>query len=145
MKKAILAVATVVLGFTMSAQSYNKSEVLVKRPEVKVINYYENDSLARQMVYWGFQNARYQTITDIGSVAVFNQEDLDELISDLETAITMSERNVSWRGQSGSVTTGESSLGRGYITIEDGRKYAFVTKAQITTVVSALKSFSFSI
>lgn len=145
MKKAILAVAAVVLGFTMSAQSYNKSEVLVKRPEVKVINYYEGEKLDRQMVYWPFQNAKYTHITDIGSIAVWNQEELDELISDLETALKMSEQNVSWRGKSGSVNTGESSLGRGYITIDDGRKYAFVTKAQVTTVISALKSFSFSI
>ena len=151
MKKLVLTIAVVLFGLAVSAQSYSKDEVLVKvwgnkyaGEDVEVINYFVNGKLDHQWIWWSFQNAKYSSITDIGSIYATDRESLDELISDFETALKLSTENVNWTSKSGKVGCGES----GYITINDtGKytpsKYTFVRKKHLIKVINSLKEFKF--
>lgn len=59
----------------------------------KSINLETNDTL--YLVYSGFQNEKYKTITDIKSVSFFRKEDLQEFIKDLKSALIEMESKVS--------------------------------------------------
>jgi hypothetical protein len=92
-------------------------------------------------VYCGFQNKKYTTITDIGSVYIANQEELDKLIGNLEKALGFMETktNVSFEEPRYKLTIYDWAHKSLYVRDED-EKYTTLGKGQVIKWLEWLKS-----
>ena len=86
-------------GQALFAQDYNQSEPLSKKSLAEVTNYYKDGKLDRQMVSISFRETKYTHIIRMAHIFVSNQEEMDALLQEAETALSLIGKNVSWSGE----------------------------------------------
>jgi hypothetical protein len=95
-------------------------------------------------VWCGFQNLEYSAITDIGSVMVASQTELEEFITNLEKCLPFldekSQMRIDKKGYA--LIVYDFSKGQLYVTDEKG-KYTHISKAQVQKWIDWLKTIKF--
>lgn len=110
----------------------------------KIIDLDKGDTL--YMVYMGFQNARYSTLTDIKSIALSTTEMMEEFKKDLSGANKQMQSgekvSMRWDRKEYQIQlhefTKECSLGDG-----DGRGYTWLNLKQINKLINGLNRIQF--
>ena len=93
----LLTIFILLITFNLNAQTkritISEQQIgSISSKYIKSINTETKDSL--YLVYLGFQNEKYKTITDIKSISLSNKGEKDELVEDLKTASIEVENKV---------------------------------------------------
>jgi hypothetical protein len=148
MKKAIVVVAMLVGAVEMNAQeiknNLSKQRILpLECKHTQVINLSTQDTSS--YVWCGFQNIKYTSITDIGSVFITSQTELDELISALKIALKLKTENpnlvYSFTAAGNEFDTYE--FNKTALYIQDGRKYTAITMDNLAKWIEYLETIKF--
>jgi len=145
MKKTVLTAMLVVGAVGMNAQeirnTLSKENIRPLECEhIQKIDLANQDTI--EYVYCGFQNAKYTSIVDIGSVFISSQASLDELIDALKTALKLKTENSS-------LTYAFSAAGSEFNTydfnkvalyIQDGRKYTSISMKNLAKWIEYLET-----
>ena len=110
----------------------------------KMINVEKEDT--SYYVYLGFQNAKYESITDIKSIMIHSKEDLELLIKDLKLASADmgTKTTISYKSESFSVSVYDFSK---ELYLEEGKKgsgYTKLNKKSVEKLVIWLESIKFN-
>lgn len=80
--KKLLILFTLVTNFSLFAQKEIR-KTLYKNNKFEITQVVKNDTDTIVYMYWGYQNAKYQHITDIGSIFITSGSELIELANKL--------------------------------------------------------------
>tara|TARA_R110000803_G_C11832713_1_gene303506 strand:+ start:34 stop:516 length:483 start_codon:yes stop_codon:yes gene_type:complete len=131
-------------GQALFAQDYSQSTPINKKSLVEVTNYYKDGKLDRQMIGFSFRETKYRHLVKMGHVFIQNQEELDELIKEGETAISLVGKNVYWKGSTFNVFQ-EKVLSKTIgLTDYSGKKHGSVQLKYFLKLLKDLKSFKFN-
>ncbi len=149
MKKAILTLAAITSVISVNAQeiknnlSRQQIHPFIKCEHTQVINLSTQDTSS--YVWCGFQNIKYTSITDIGSVFITSQTELDELISALKIALKLKTENpnlvYSFRAAGSEFDTYE--FNKTALYIQNGRKYTSITMTNLAKWIGYLETIQF--
>jgi hypothetical protein len=123
--RVVILIIAFILGITSYAQT-TKTEKLAKGTKGWEIKREIKGKDTTVYFYWGFQNMKYQYITDIGSVYVSSKAELK----------AFAEKLIEYGNIKGKVDQRDNVAGTGIILydfssniyIEDGDKYTIITK-----------------
>jgi hypothetical protein len=100
-----------------------------------------NSTDTRVYFYWGFQNQKYSTITDIGSFMFYKKEDLKLFVNGLKQ-ISEKEKGVDFQlsiGRFGTMQLYDFSNDI-YITETSG-KYTTIPKKNVSNIVTEIEQY----
>ena len=142
MKNLILSIALMSLSFVAFNQT-RESIKMVKGQNLdftidKVIT---NSTDTMVYFYWGFQNQKYSTITDIGSFMFYKKEDLKLFVDGLKQ-LSEKEKGIDFQisiGRYGTMQLYDFS-NEIYITEKSG-KYTTIPKKNISDIVTEIEQY----
>lgn len=143
MKKLILFMAITSLSFvgynqTKERVTMAKGVLLPYKIEKTITN--ETDTLV--YFYWGFQNKKYSSITDIGSFLFYKKEELQLFVNMLKLIAEKEDgSNVEVSiGNSGTFKLYDFDIQSIYITEKSG-KYTTVSKTEALKIASEIEQY----
>jgi|TARA_R110000782_G_C14609340_1_gene391975 hypothetical protein len=131
-------------GQALFAQDYNQSEPLSKKSLAEVTNYYKDGKLDRQMIGISFRETKYRHIIRMGHIFVSNQEELDTLLQEAETALSLIGKNVAWSGKSIRIYQDKRLSKIVGLTDYSGKKYGSIPLKYFLKLLKDLKAFKFT-
>jgi hypothetical protein len=142
MKNLILSIALMSLSFVAFNQT-RESIKMVKGQNLdftidKVIT---NSTDTMVYFYWGFQNQKYSTITDIGSFMFYKKEDLKLFVNGLKQ-LSEKEKGIDFQlsiGRYGTMQLYDFS-NEIYITEKSG-KYTTIPKKKVLNIVTEIEKY----
>jgi hypothetical protein len=142
MKNLILSIALMSLSFVAFNQT-RESIKMVKGQNLdftidKVIT---NSTDTMVYFYWGFQNLKYSTITDIGSFMFYKKEDLKLFVDGLKQ-LSEKEKGIDFQlsiGRHGTMQLYDFS-NEIYITETSG-KYTTIRKKKVLDIVTEIEQY----
>jgi hypothetical protein len=133
----------ILLLFSMNVQGQTrKNEILAQglNPKWDISRTITNGVDTSMYFYMGFQNKKYQHITDIGSVIFTTKSYLAAFMEKLWVMADM-EKGIDFTDKIGTTTLSRYSFSRNvYITDREG-KYTYLTKGQISRMVAELEKY----
>jgi hypothetical protein len=131
----------ILLLFTMNVQGQTrKNEILAQglNPKWDISRTITNGVDTTMYFYMGYQNKKYQHITDIGSVLFTTKSYLVAFMEKLWVMAEM-EKGIDFTDKVGTTTLARYPFSRNvYITDREG-KYTYLTKGQISKMVAELE------
>lgn len=143
--KRILITAALILG--MSVAFGQRQSTVTKRAKVGYVTckrsttVNHDDGFTLECVRMTFQNYKYSRIVDIRSVSIYNQDELDQFIIDLENAAKSckSKSTIYWNRSSYNLYCYDFSY-QIYLSPKDGRGYTKLTAKQCLKLAAWLKT-----
>lgn len=149
MNKVKLSLLTLLMCLSFNSFSQRKSTDLISNRigTVKWNFKQMTDLSSNDTTYYlwgGFQNYKYSTITDIKSVFMSSQSQLDELISDLKMVYSEMDKkqSISWDKKL-YILKLVNYTDEMYLGDPDGRGYTYLTKRQVEKTIEFLESIKF--
>jgi len=142
MKNLILSMALMSLSFVAFSQT-RESIKMVKGENLdfKIEKIITNSTDTMVYFYWGFQNQKYSSITDIGSFMFYKKEDLKLFVNGLKQ-ISEKEKGVDFQlsiGKFGTMQLYDFS-NEIYITEKSG-KYTTISKKKVSDIVTEIEKY----
>jgi hypothetical protein len=142
MKKTILLMALMSLSFVGFNQTRETiTMVKGKSLDFKIDKVITNSTDTMVYFYWGFQNKKYSSITDIGSF-IFNKKSDLKLFIDALKQLSEKEKGVDFQvsmGRSGTMQLYDFS-NEIYITEKTG-KYTTIPKKNVSDIVAEIEQY----
>lgn len=142
MKNLILCMALMSLSFV----GFNQTRETIKMVkgqnlDFKIDKVITNSTDTMVYFYWGFQNQKYSSITDIGSFMFYKKEDLKLFVDGLKQ-ISEKEKGVDFQlsiGRFGTMQLYDFSNDI-YITEKSG-KYTTIPKKNVSNIVTEIEQY----
>jgi hypothetical protein len=142
MKKLVLLMALMSLSFVGFNQTREKISIAKGQYlEFSIDKIITNSTDTMVYFYWGFQNEKYSTITDIGSFMFYKKEDLKLFVNGLKQ-ISEKEKGVDFQlsiGRFGTMQLYDFSNDI-YITEKSG-KYTTIPKKNVSNIVTEIEQY----
>lgn len=94
-------------------------------------------------VYCSYQNMEYQSITDLASIFIARQHDVDSLASDLTGALKLLDQKQKARYERDKYTISVGVFGGSLLIYDKDSKYTTLTKPQAEKLIAWLKTVKF--
>ena len=142
MKNLILSIVLMSLSFVAFNQT-RESIKMVKGENLdfRIDKVITNSTDTMVYFYWGFQNQKYSTITDIGSFMFYKKEDLKLFVNSLKQ-ISEKEKGIDFQlsiGRYGTMQLYDFS-NEIYITETSG-KYTTIPKKKVLNIVTEIEKY----
>ena len=142
MKNLILSMALMSLSFVAFNQT-RESIKMVKGENLdfKIEKIITNSTDTMVYFYWGFQNQKYSSITDIGSFMFYKKEDLKLFVNGLKQ-ISEKEKGVDFQlsiGKFGTMQLYDFS-NEIYVSEKSG-KYTTISKKKVSDIVTEIEKY----
>jgi hypothetical protein len=129
MKKIMVSVAILIATNGFSQMTETKKIASGSSAEWKIVMNVKNGTDTVTYFYYGYQNAKYTHITDIGAICTESKQELIDISNGLKTLATK-EKGVQLELKVGKYSLSLYDFSNNiYIEDEDG-KYTYVTKKQ---------------
>jgi hypothetical protein len=129
MKKIMISVALLIATNGFSQMTETKKIASGSSAEWKIVMNVKNGTDTVTYFYYGYQNAKYTHITDIGAICTESKQELIDISNGLKTLATK-EKGVQLELKVGKYSLSLYDFSNNiYIEDEDG-KYTYVTKKQ---------------
>jgi hypothetical protein len=142
MKNLILSIALMSLSFVAFNQTRESIKMVKgKNLDFKIDKVITNSTDTMVYFYWGFQNQKYSTITDIGSFMFYKKEDLKLFVDGLKQ-LSEKEKGIDFQisiGRYGTMQLYDFS-NEIYITEKSG-KYTTIPKKNISDIVTEIEQY----
>jgi hypothetical protein len=142
MKNLILSIALMSLSFVAFNQTRESIRMVKgKNLDFKIDKVITNSTDTMVYFYWGFQNQKYSTITDIGSFMFYKKEDLKLFVDGLKQ-LSEKEKGIDFQisiGRYGTMQLYDFS-NEIYITETSG-KYTTIPKKKVLDIVTEIEQY----
>jgi hypothetical protein len=129
MKKIMVSVALLIAANSFSQMTETKKLATGTTANWKIVMNIKNGSDTVTYFYYGYQNAKYTHITDVGAICTESNQELIDISNGLKTLATK-EKGVQLELKVGKYSLSLYDFSNNiYIQDEDG-KYTYVTKKQ---------------
>jgi hypothetical protein len=137
--KNLFLVILLFITVSVEAQS-EKHEVIAQglNPKWEISRRITNGVDTVTYFYMGYQNKKYQYITDIGSIVFTRKSDFAAFAEMLWVMADM-EKGVDYTDKVGIATLARYPFSRNVYIIDRGGKYTYLTKGQISRMVPLLE------
>ena len=129
MKKIMVSVAIFIATNSFSQMTETKKIATGTAAEWKIVMNVKNGTDTVTYFYFGYQNAKYTQITDVGAICTQSKQELIDIANGLKTLSTK-EKGVNIELKVGVYTLSLYDFTNNVYIEDEDRKYTYVTKKQ---------------
>jgi hypothetical protein len=129
MKKIMISVAIFIASNSFSQMTETKKLASGTAVDWKIVMNIKNGTDTVTYFYFGYQNAKYTQITDVGAICTQSKQELIDIANGLKTLSTK-EKGVNIELKVGVYTLSLYDFTNNVYIEDEDRKYTYVTKKQ---------------
>jgi hypothetical protein len=143
MKKLVLTVATVLLMVSNSYSQTMERNIIATgvSGSYKVMQIIRNEKDTIMLFAWNFQNAKYSSITDIGGIYLYDQDEIDVFVNTL-SKVASKEPGTNIRVDAGENSVYSYDFDKESIYISDKNgKYFIIGRKKADGIIAEILSY----